>query len=259
MPNASSPPAAPVARRLLLTCALLSGVAVSWDPSLAAAAGPLAHYAGIHPLNPHMGAFCVIEVPHVHAEWPPDIRVYRTLPNKTQVFVGDPVALGYDGPTQTYFGPHPLVFHDLSPAETIYCYLRGPHHHTQPPEPPASFVKKDGVNWFVGTFPPEFDRDYSRNDWINEVRGIGTYQPPKVDIAAAPPGYHLPAVLDTQAVVPVVAPAANGGAAGGKKSRKPGGAVTPVTPPPPPSKGVGKASKPADKVSGAAPAGNPAP
>lgn len=152
-------------------------------------------YRGIHPLPPHGGAFCYLEIPHVHARAPSDMRVYRTLPNDENVFVGDDVALGYEGEKHAFFGPHPLNKPALPSTETFYCYIRGAHFHATPPPPGPSFVAKDGVAWYVGQFGPEFERD-KHNLWINDSGALPSYAPPKVTVADAPPGYHLPALAE---------------------------------------------------------------
>jgi hypothetical protein len=158
-------------------------------------------YRGIHPLFPHNGAFCYIDVTHVHRKRPTDLRVYRVLPDDEHLFVGDPVSLGYVGPTRAYFGPHPLAFSGLPVSPQIYCYLRGPHFHAQEAQPSTSFVAKNDVYWFMGTFPPEFERD-RHYLWINDTWAIGGYRPPKVALADAPNGYRLPAVAEAHVAGP---------------------------------------------------------
>jgi len=153
-------------------------------------ANEMSSYRGLHPLSPHMGEFCYIDVPHVHSEAPPDTRVYVVVEGRDNLFVGDPVALGYDGPRFTYFGPHLLVDPSLPPNHRFYCYLKGPHYHAYapPPGPTSGFVEKDGVYWYVAPEAPEFERDRLRQ-WVNDVHPIAGYIAAKVDLAAAPPGY----------------------------------------------------------------------
>ena len=168
-----------------------SSAVVMSSPLLAADLPGVAKYRGIHPLFPHTGAFCYIDVTHVHRKRPSDLRVYRVLPNDEYLFVGDPVALGYVGPTKAYFGPHPLDVGALSSLEKIFCYIRGAHFHAQESQPSRSFVSKAGVYWFMESFPPEFTRD-RRYLWVNDSGAIASYHPPTVSLADAPDGYRFP-------------------------------------------------------------------
>jgi hypothetical protein len=190
--------------------------------SPALASGQMVAYQGLHPLSPHQGAFCYIDVAHVHRVPPPDMRVYAVRKDKERsyVFVGDPVALGYDGPKVGYFGPHLLSVPGLPPGERMFCYISGAHYHAVAPGDPAAFVLKDGVYWYKGDAPP-IDRARA---WVNEVHPIQGYAPPKVALAAAPPGYHPFTVTDQPTPAPVV-PVANGGAADAKGGAKPSGAA----------------------------------
>lgn len=190
---------------------------------LGAAPGPvlakgITKYRGIHPLPPHGGQFCYLEIPHLHARAPSDMRVYRTLPDQQNVFVGDDVALGYDGPKHAYFGPHPLTNAALPTTEKFYCYIRGAHYHATAPAAGSSFVLKDGVSWYIGEFGPEFERE-KHNLWINDSGALPTYVPPKATLADAPPGYHLPALAEPPKP-PAAAPPAAAGKAGAKPAAK---------------------------------------
>jgi hypothetical protein len=175
-------------------------------------------YHGIHPVSPHQGAFCYIDVPHVHRISPPDQRVYLMLKDGENLFVGDPVALGYDGPKIGYFGPHPLAVADAPGEPPVFCYLTGPHYHATAQPASPSLVEKAGVTWYLGPLPPPSDPG---RVWINEVRGIAGYAPPKVDLSMAPPGYHPFNVMP-----PPPPPAAVPAAAGKAKPR----AVAPARP-----------------------------
>jgi hypothetical protein len=177
-------------RRLAVLATMLLALGAASGPALAKG---VTKYRGIHPLPPHGGQFCYLEVPHVHAKSPSDMRVYRTLPDQQNVFVGDDVALGYEGEKFGYFGPHPLSTPALPTTEKFYCYIRGAHYHANPPPAGPSFVLKDGVNWYVGEFGPEFERE-KHNFWINDSGALPTYAPPKVTIGDAPPNYHFPAL-----------------------------------------------------------------
>ena len=153
----------------------------------ARADGPMPQYQGIHPLSPHQGAFCYIDVPHVHRLPPPDLRVYLMLKDRTNVFIGDPVALGYDGLKFGYFGPHPLPITGVPELAQNFCYINGPHYHAVPPAPSPALITQAGVTWYLGPLPPPPDPG---RVWINEVHAIVGYAPPKVDLSMAPPGYH---------------------------------------------------------------------
>lgn len=183
-------------------------------------------YRGIHPLAPHGGQFCYVEAAHVHGRAPSDMRVYRTLPDQQNVFVGDDVALGYDGAKHAYFGPHPLANAALPSNEKFYCYIRSAHYHAEPPPASPSFVMKDGVAWYVGEFGPEFERE-KHNLWINDSGALPTYEPPKATLADAPPGYHLP-VLAEPPPRPGTTPAAP---TGGKPAAKPAAKAPPKAKP----------------------------
>jgi len=180
-------------------------------------------YRGIHPLPPHGGQFCYLALPHVHAKSPSDMRVYRTLPDQQNVFVGDDLALGYEGEKHAYFGPHPLSTPALPSTETFYCYIRGPHYHSSAPAAGPSFVLKDGVAWYVGAFGPEFERE-KHNLWINDSGALPTYQAPKATLADAPPGYHLPVLAE-----PPKPPAPPTAAATGKAAKPGTKAGTPTS------------------------------
>ena len=194
--------ACPIVPFLLLVLPLCLASTVS-QSLLWAADAPVgvARYRGIHPLWPQTGGFCYIDVPHVHNKRPTDLRTYRVLPGEENLYVGDPVALGYDGTRYPYFGPHPLAAAGLSASEPVYCYLRGPHFHAEQPPAGASFVFKAGVYWFIGTFLPAFERDLY-NMWVNDAPVLTSYEPPQVSLADAPPGYVQPAALRVKPVVP---------------------------------------------------------
>jgi len=160
-----------------------------WAPfsTVARADGPMPRYLGMHPLSPHQGAFCYIDALHMHRLPPPDQRVYLALKDGTNVFIGDPVALGYDGPKFGYFGPHPLAIAGAAELQSTFCYISGPHYHAAPQPPSPALVEKAGVTWYLGPLPPPADPG---RVWINEVHPISGYVPPKVDLSMAPPGYH---------------------------------------------------------------------
>ncbi|HEY4186921.1 MAG TPA: hypothetical protein VGP07_17730 [Polyangia bacterium] len=148
--------------------------------------GPMSRYRGIHPLSPHQGAFCYIDTLHMHRIPPPDMRVYAVLKGGENLFVGDPVALGFEGPKFAYFGPHPLAIPGAPELPGTFCYIAGAHYHAAPQPSSPTLVQKDDVTWYIGPPPPAAPNRV----WINEVRAIQSYKPPNVDLTSAPPGYH---------------------------------------------------------------------
>lgn len=180
---------------------VLAGAAVTVIVPAASLAGKSVKYRGIHPLPPHTGEFCAIDFPHVHAQAPSDMRGYRVLAGGEHLFVGDEAALGYTGPKHAYFGPHPIAVSAQPSTEPVFCYLRGAHFHATPPVASAPMVVKEGVAWFTGPFPPEFERDRF-NVWVNDIRPIRGYVPPRIPLPAVPPGYRLPAAVEVSAPVP---------------------------------------------------------
>jgi hypothetical protein len=210
---------APRARTVL---ALLSTSFLAFAATDAATAAPtvmppaLVTYRGIHPVSPHMGAFCYIKAVHVHRVAPADMRVYVVLPGQQNLFVGDPVALGYEGPRFGYFGPHPLVVPAAAPGGApgtasgsplmapIYCYLKAAHYHADPPPAARPFVEQAGVFWYMGPATPDFERERFRT-WINEAAPIAGYHAPVADLTAAPPGYHPLVLAGAQPHAPIAA------------------------------------------------------
>lgn len=187
---------------------------------------PMVKYLGMHPLSPHQGEFCYIDAVHYHRFVPVDLRVYVTVnggaKGNGQLYVGDPAWLGYDGPKVGYFGPHPLAAPLAPEAGPLFCYIAGAHYHAAAPPPSTAMVLKDGVYWYLGPPPPA---DVPRS-WINEVRSIKGYVPPKVDASSAPPGYRI---FDAGAAgAPAVPPkpgAASGPSASAPKGSGAGGAA----------------------------------
>ena len=84
--------------------------------------GHQVRFAGIHPIpKGEGGGICYIEGPHVHI-YAANKLEYRTH-GDDHVFVGDPVAYGYDGPKYAYKGPHPIHVeaHDGGEAAVADC------------------------------------------------------------------------------------------------------------------------------------------
>lgn len=211
-------------------------------------------YQGTHPLSPHQGQFCYIDAPHMHRVAPPDQRVYLVLKDGTNVFIGDPVALGYDGPKFGYYGPHPLAIANAPGLPRTFCYITGPHYHAAPQPPSPDLVEKAGVTWYLGPLPPPPDPG---RVWINEVHPISGYAPPKVDLSMAPPGYHpftvappaaapAPPAKPSSKPAPKSAPKSastpSGTAPATGQARAAAGAPAPAHPPKPPAAAPGPAA-----------------
>jgi len=133
--------------------------------------GKQVRYAGVHPIAKGDGkGMCSIEGPHVHVYQPNKVE-YRVV-DDTNVFVGDPVAYGWDGPKHAYKGHHPVQVNVVAAATTHYCYLNGPHYHAwEPPEGPDFQVVGDAY-FYVGTPAPLYMEARPQYIAIN-----ATYQP----------------------------------------------------------------------------------
>src|SRR4051794_16431556 len=116
--------------------------------------GRQVRYAGVHPVpKSEGGGMCHIEGPHVHI-FAANKLEYR-VHDDDYVFVGDPVAYGWDGPKYAYKGNHPVHVEAVvgGPPEVEYCYINGPHYHYFEAEDPD--VKLVGGAYFwVDTTPP---------------------------------------------------------------------------------------------------------
>jgi len=221
---------APRRIRAAFVLVVLAGAAPS-----ARADGEMTPYRGIHPVSPHVGEFCHIDAAHVHRVSPPDMRVYVRLKTGEFYFVGDQIALGYDGPKYGYFGPHVILDPTLGGSERIFCYLTGPHYHSYPSPAEPPFIAKDNVSWYVGDPPPLS----AERSWVNEVNPAARgYAPPKVDLSMAPPAYKPMRVVEPPPAPP--APAAPAKAA-------------PVKTPPKPAAKPAAAPKPAAPAPGGTP------
>ncbi|HEY1558184.1 MAG TPA: hypothetical protein VGF94_25325 [Kofleriaceae bacterium] len=130
---------------LVLLCALALVATAFADPKY----GRQVRYAGPHPIpKSEGGGMCYIEGPHVHI-YAANKLEYR-VHGDDEVFVGDPVAYGWDGPKYAYNGPHPV----LVDGTEEYCYIQGPHFHPfAPPDGPD--FKLDGDAYFYVGAPPQ--------------------------------------------------------------------------------------------------------
>jgi hypothetical protein len=164
-------------------------------------------YIGIHPIaKSHGGGFCYIEGPHVHV-YEADKLQYR-VHDGAYVFVGDPVAFGYDGPKHVFKGHHPIhvdVVVGLPEPDVEWCYIDGPHYHYFPAVEGPEFKVVGGAAFYVGEPPKMYLEARPAFIGINAVYAPIVYARPTVAVVA--PGGWIGARVDLgfPAVV-VVAP-----------------------------------------------------
>ncbi len=145
-------------------------------------------FAGIHSVpKAQGGGLCHIEAPHVHV-YAPDVTVQYRQVDGQQVFVGDPVAYGWDGDRHAYYGHHPIHVNLLVGVETLdeeYCYIDGPHYHAFAPPPAinADFKLDGGAYFYVGTPAPVYLEARPAMVKINAVYQPIVYERPVVTIA----------------------------------------------------------------------------
>jgi hypothetical protein len=122
------------------------------------------------------------------------------------VFVGDPVAYGWDGPKHAYKGAHPIHVDAVvgGDPDVEYCYLEGPHYHSfAPPEGPEFKVVGD-VYFYVGQPPRAFVEARPTYIGINATYRPLVYARPVVTVVA-PVGW-IGARAEFGAVVQIPAP-----------------------------------------------------
>jgi hypothetical protein len=180
-------------------------------PGLPALADPVygkhVRFAGIHPIpKSEGGGMCYIEGPHVHiyAADPVEYRVH----DNDNVFVGDPVAYGYEGPKFAYNGPHPIQIDAVvgGPAAVEYCYIDGPHFHPYAPAEGPDFKMVGNAYFFVGEPPRAFIDARPRFVGINDRYRAFQYTRPVV--AVEPPHGWVGVRAEFVAPGVVVAPGA---------------------------------------------------
>jgi hypothetical protein len=180
-------------------------------PGLPALADPVygkqVRFAGIHPIpKSEGGGMCYIEGPHVHiyAADPVEYRVH----DNDNVFVGDPVAYGYEGPKFAYNGPHPIQIDAVvgGPAAVEYCYIDGPHFHPYAPAEGPDFKMVGNAYFFVGEPPRAFIDARPRFVGINDRYRAFQYTRPVV--AVEPPHGWVGVRAEFAAPGVVVAPGA---------------------------------------------------
>jgi hypothetical protein len=143
--------------------------------------GKQVRYVGTHPIpKSEGGGICYIEGPHVHI-YAANKLEYR-VHDDDNVFVGDPVAHGWDGPKYTYKGPHPIRV-EGDPNEE-YCYIEGPHYHAWAPPDGPDFQVVGGAYFYVGTPPQPMIEARPAYIGINAYYQPFVYTRPVVEVAA---------------------------------------------------------------------------
>ena len=147
--------------------------------------GRQVRFAGIHPIpKSEGGGICYIEGPHVHI-YAANKLEYRTH-GDDHVFVGDPVAYGYDGPKYAYKGPHPIHVEAVvgGDPDVEYCYIEGPHYHYFEPPDGDDFKLAGNAYFYVGTPPPVMIQARPQYIGINAYYRPFVYTRPVVEVAA---------------------------------------------------------------------------
>jgi len=93
----------------------------------ATAAAQTASYHGPHPIDLD-GHWHLEDAPHEHAELVVGTRPFGEADGQ-RIFLGDPIAFGWDGEVWTFRGAHPLPG-----GVPGYCGLPGDHRHAFAPE-----------------------------------------------------------------------------------------------------------------------------
>jgi hypothetical protein len=155
--------------------------------------GKQVRYAGIHPVpKGDGGGICYIEAPHVHIYQPNKLE-YRVQADN-HVFVGDPVAYGWDGPRHAYKGHHPVqvdVVAGIGAPNTHYCYLDGPHyHHWDVPQGPEFKVVGDAY-FYVGEPAPLYLEARPAYVGINATYRPITYTRPVIEVEPPAAWIHV--------------------------------------------------------------------
>ncbi len=181
---------------LSIAAATLAGAAIT----SASAHAAQVKFGGQHPIPEAVeGDFCHIEVPHVHIYEPEHPKVLYRVHADQYHFMGDPVAFGYDGPKNSYYGHHPVhvepeiyVDVDVEPV-TEFCYLDGAHFHHYAPPPDITFELKGGAYWYIGKYPKEYQKHKKHYTQINIIYKPIVYVRPVV-VVVPPVGYLGPVI-----------------------------------------------------------------
>lgn len=180
---------------IALACALAATPAVAGKKY-----GKQVRYAGVHPMpKSEGGGMCHIEGPHVHI-FAANKLEYR-VHDDNYVFVGDPVAYGWDGPKYAYKGNHPMHVETFvgGPADVQYCYINGPHYHYFEPEDPDVKLVGGAYFWVDTTPPPVYVEARPQYVAINATYEPIRYARPVIEVA--PPAGWVNVEVAAPAVV----------------------------------------------------------
>ncbi|HEX5062522.1 MAG TPA: hypothetical protein VFV99_24285 [Kofleriaceae bacterium] len=184
---------------LVLACVFVT-------PASAKKYGRQVRYAGIHPVSKaEGGGICHIEFPHVHV-YPANKLEYRVVADNN-VFVGDPVAYGWDGPKYAYKGAHPIQVNVLAgtPEPYVhYCYLSGPHYHYFEPADDDDYKVVGDAYFYVGTPPPAMIEARPAYVGINAVYTPLVYTRPVIEVEPPSAWIMLQPGFVVEAAAPVV-------------------------------------------------------
>jgi hypothetical protein len=123
---------------------LAAAIAVAFAAH-AAAAAPI-RFVGPHPVAERAGGgYCAIEAPHLHSYVPDHSIFYHPTPTGF-AFIGDPTPFGYTGERHVFYGHHPVA----CGAESVFCFIDGPHHHAFAPPGGDDYDVVDGIAFYVG-------------------------------------------------------------------------------------------------------------
>ncbi len=164
---------------------ILVGLALAFaTPATAKKYGKQVRFAGIHPVpKGEGGGICYLEAPHVHI-YKPNKLEYRVVA-ENNVFVGDPVAYGWDGPKHAYKGHHPVqvnVVAGVGEPNTTYCYINGPHYHSFEPPPGPEFKVVGDAYFYVGEPAPIYLEQRPAYIGINATYEPIVYTRPVIEV-----------------------------------------------------------------------------
>ncbi|MDB4953569.1 MAG: hypothetical protein JWO36_1138 [Myxococcales bacterium] len=194
-------------QRTLLFALALAVLAIGSPAGADHKYGRQVRYAGIHPVpKSEGGGICYIEGPHVH--------IYTA--NKLEfrdhggdhVFVGDPVAYGWDGPKYSYKGAHPIHVEAVvgGDPDVEYCYIEGPHYHYFTPADDNDFRVVGDTYFYVAEPPRPFIEARPAYVGINAYYRPITYARPVVTVDAPSGWIGARAEFMTPGVVVAPAP-----------------------------------------------------
>jgi hypothetical protein len=192
----------------LLALAIALGIVAAADAN---PPGRQVRFVGVHPIpKVEGGGICYIEGPHVHI-YAADKLQYRDH-DGAKMFVGDPVAYGWDGPKYAYKGHHPIHVEAVvgGDPDEEWCYIDGPHFHYFPAPEGPEFKLAGNTYFYVGTPPAAYVEARPAMVKINTVYTPLIYDRPVVAIDA-PDGWigvgvGVPGVVVEGPAVGVVAP-----------------------------------------------------